>query len=216
MSIQQTSSTIRVLLVEDDAAVRGFLAVNLVADGFEVEAVGDHDAALAQLRSSSPDLILVDVNGETLGLLDSARSGETFVGAAAIDTAVIVLTSKVEELHRVRLLERGADDVVGKPFFYPELRARVGAVLRRTAPRQPGRVLEAGPVRIDLRRREVTVSTRVVELAAMEYELLGKLACEPARVFTREELMRDVWGYTGVRTRTLDSHVLPIGRQVVL
>lgn len=137
MSIQQTSSTIRVLLVEDDAAVRGFLAVNLVADGFEVEAVGDHDAALAQLRSSSPDLILVDVNGETLGLLDSARSGETFVGAAAIDTAVIVLTSKVEELHRVRLLERGADDVVGKPFSYPELRvpgsARCSGAQRRVS-----------------------------------------------------------------------------------
>jgi DNA-binding response OmpR family regulator len=129
---------------------------------------------------------------------------------------VIVLTSKVEELHCVRLLERGADDVVAKPFFYPELRARVGAVLRRTAPRQPRRVIEAGPVRIDLRRREVTVSTRVVELAAMEYELLCKLACEPARVFTREELMRDVGGFTGVRTRTLDSHVLPIARQVVL
>jgi DNA-binding response OmpR family regulator len=79
MSIQQTGSTIRVLLVEDDAAVRGFLAVNLVADGFEVEAGGDHDAALAQLRSGSPDLILVDVNGKTLGLLDSVRSGEAFV-----------------------------------------------------------------------------------------------------------------------------------------
>jgi DNA-binding response OmpR family regulator len=85
---------------------------------------------------------------------------------------------------------------LSKPFFYPELRARVGAVLRRTTPRQPGRVIEAGPVRIDVRRREVTVSTRVVELAAMEYELLCRLACESARVFTREELMRDVWGCT--------------------
>jgi two-component system response regulator MtrA len=107
------------------------------------------------------------------------------------------------------LLARGADDVIAKPFSCPELRAG------RTAPRQPRRVLEAGPVRIDLRRREVTVNTRVVELAAMEYELLCKLACEPARVFTREGLMRDVWGYTRAPTRTLDSQRLPASRQAV-
>ncbi len=106
----------------------------------------------------------------------------------------------------MRLLERGSDDVIAKPFSYPELRARVEAVLRRTAPRQPGAVLTAGPVRIDRRRRTVTVGDRAVEVRGLEYALLCALAAEPTRVFTRNELMNEIWGYTGARTRTLDSH----------
>jgi DNA-binding response OmpR family regulator len=110
-------------------------------------------------------------------------------------------------VHWVRLLERGGDDVIVKPFSYPELRARITAVLRRTSPRQPRPVLIAGPVRIDLRDRRVTVDERAVELSATEYRLLCHLAAEPSRVFTREELMRDVWGFASPgRTRTLDSH----------
>jgi len=120
-----------------------------------------------------------------------------------------VLTSRPDEVHRVRLLERGGDDVVAKPFSYPELRARIAAVLRRAAPRQPRPVLTAGPLRLDPHHRTVTIADRMVELSAMEYRLLHTLATEPSRVFTREELLRDVWGYrSDARTRTLDSHVI--------
>jgi DNA-binding response OmpR family regulator len=98
------------------------------------------------------------------------------------------------------------NDVVGKPFSYPELRARVQAVLRRTAPRQPGAVPTAGPVRIDRRRRTVTVGDRAVDVRGLEYALLCVLAADPTRVFTRNELMNEIWNYTGARTRTLDSH----------
>jgi DNA-binding response OmpR family regulator len=87
----------------------------------------------------------------------------------------------------VRLLERGGDDVIVKPFSYPELRARIAAVLRRTMPRQPRPVLSAGPVRIDLRDRRVTVDERAVELSAVEYRLLCHLAAEPSRVFAAKE-----------------------------
>jgi DNA-binding response OmpR family regulator len=88
-------------------------------------------------------------------------------------------------VHWVRLLKRGGDDVIVKPFSYPELRARIAAVLRRTFPRQPRPVLTAGPVRIDLRDRRVIVDERTVELSAVEYRLLCHLAGEPTRVLTK-------------------------------
>jgi hypothetical protein len=130
-------------------------------------------------------VIVVDVNGTTLALLDWLRGADSALCAAATDTPVIVLTSRSEEVHWVRLLERGGDDVVVKPFSYPELRARIAAVLRRTRPRQPRPVLSAGPVRIDLRERRVTVDERAVELSAVEYRLLCHLAAEPSRVLTK-------------------------------
>ena len=92
------------------------------------------------------------------------------------------------------MLERGGDDVVRKPFAYPELRARIAAVLRRSELRRRTRILRAGPIVIDVRSREVRVVDRPVELSAKEYDLLVTLAGEPTRVFTRAELMRGVWG----------------------
>jgi len=197
----------RLLLADEDQITRAFLAENLTADGYHVDTADDRNHAVQRLRTTTPDLIVADVNGETLALLDWLRETNHAVCAAATDTPVIILTSNGDELHRVRLLERGGDDVIVKPFSYPELRARIGAVLRRTAPRQPRPQLTAGPVRIDLRDRSVSVNERPVQLSAIEYRLLCHLAGEPTRVFTREELMRDVWGYRSAgRTRTLDSH----------
>jgi DNA-binding response OmpR family regulator len=133
---------------------------------------------------TAPDLIVADVNGKTLRLLDWLRGADSALCEAATDTPVIVLTSSDQELHRVRLLERGADDVIVKPVSYPELRARIAAVLRRAAPRQPRPVLSAGPVRIDLRDRSVSADERAVELSALEYRLLCQLATEPTQVFS--------------------------------
>jgi DNA-binding response OmpR family regulator len=147
--------------------------------------VQDRDQAVARLRTTTPDVIVADVNGTTLALLDWLRGTDGALCAAAPDTPVIVLTSRSEEVHWVRLLERGGDDVIVKPFSYPELRARIAAVLRRTMPRQPRPVLSAGPVRINLRDRSVTVDDRPVELSAVEYRLLCHLAGEPTRVLTK-------------------------------
>jgi len=197
----------RLLLADEDQTTRAFLADNLTADGYHVDTAEDRNHAVQRLRTTTPELIIADVNGETLALLDWLRGAERPRCSAASDTPVIVLTSNGDELHRVRLLERGGDDVIVKPFSYPELRARIAAVLRRTVPRQPRPLLTAGPVRIDLRDRSVSVNERPVQLSAIEYRLLCHLAGEPTRVFTREELMRDVWGYRSAgRTRTLDSH----------
>lgn len=130
------------------------------------------------------------------------------MSVAAPDTPIIALTSHGDELQRVRLLQRGSDDVIAKPFSYPELRARVEAVLRRMTPRWSSDLVTVGPVRIDRRRRSLTVAERDVQLRGLEYALLCAPPAEPSRAFTREELMNASWGYPSTHTRTLDSHVI--------
>jgi DNA-binding response OmpR family regulator len=211
-----TTTDATILLAEEGDSTRRFLYENLSADGYRVLPAADRAQALALLSTSHPDLIVVDVNGETLELLDTVRSGEGIAGRADPDTPLIALSRDADRLQRIRMLERGSDDVVKKPFAYPELRARVGAVLRRSQNAGQGkRILRAGPVVIDVRSREVRVCERRVELSALEYQLLLALAAEPDRVFTREELLRDVWGYRSLgRTRTLDSHACRLRRKL--
>ena len=128
---------------------------------------------------------------------------------------LIVLSRDADRLQRIRVLDRGGDDVVKKPFAYPELRARIAAVLRRSELRHGTSVLRAGPILIDVRSREVRVLDRAVELSAKEYDLLVTLAGEPTRVFTRAELMRAIWGLqTFGHSRTLDSHASRLRRKL--
>jgi DNA-binding response OmpR family regulator len=211
-----TDTEATILVAEEDECTRTFLERNLRADGYRVLSAGDRAKALALLSTAHPDLIVVDVNVRTLELLDAVRSGEGIAGRADPDTPMIVLSADPDRLQRIRLLERGGDDVVEKPFAYQELRARIGAVLRRSqATRRGQRVLRAGPVAIDVASREVRVGGRRVELSATEYRLLLALAGDPYRVFTREELLRSVWGLgTFGRTRTLDSHASRLRRKL--
>jgi DNA-binding response OmpR family regulator len=204
-----------ILVAEEHDVTRAFLADNLTADGYRVLIAPDRATALTLLSTSDPDLILVDVNGETLSLVDAVRSGEGVAGGADPDTPLIVLSRDADRLQRIRMLDRGGDDVVRKPFAYPELRARIAAVLRRSAARRSARILRAGPIAIDIRSRAVHVYDRAVELSAKEYDLLVTLAAEPTRVFTRLELMRGIWGQsTFGRTRTLDSHASRLRRKL--
>ena len=189
-----STTTSTILLAEEHDATRAFLADNLAADGYRVLAAPDRAKALALLSTSQPDLILVDINGQTLEFVDAIRSGERLAGRADPDIPLIVLSRDANRLQRIRVLERGGDDIVRKPFAYPELRARIGALLRRSAARRAAPILRAGPVAVDVRSREVRVAGRPVELSAKEYDLLVMLAGEPTRVFTRAELMRGVWG----------------------
>jgi DNA-binding response OmpR family regulator len=204
-----------ILLAEEHDATRAFLEENLTADGYRVLIAPDRPKALALLSTAHPDLILVDVNGQTLALLETIRSGAGLHGRVDPDTPLIVLSRDADRLQRIRVLERGGDDVVRKPFAYPELRARIAAVLRRSEIRRGARILRAAPIVIDVRSREVRVFDRPVELSDKEYQLLVTLAAEPTRVFTREELMRSVWGLqTFGRTRTLDSHASRLRRKL--
>ncbi len=204
-----------ILVAEEEEMTRSFLYENLSADGYRVLVAPDRAKALALLSTAQPDLVLVDVNCQTLLLIDALRSGEGLAGCADPDVPVIALGRDADRLQRIRLLDRGSDDVVRKPFAYPELRARIGAVLRRAKARQGARVLRAGPLTIDIAGRDVRLGDRRLALSAKEYELLVALATDPHRVFTREELLRSVWGFRCLgRTRTLDSHASRLRRKL--
>jgi DNA-binding response OmpR family regulator len=131
------------------------------------------------------------------------------------DVPVIVLASEhADPAERVLALEGGADDVVGRPVVYLELRARIRVLLRRRRPEGP-EVLDAGEIVVDRRTRRAIVHGLPVSLPGKEFELAAALAAEPNRVFTKGELLRDVWGYPGsARTRTVDSHASRLRRKL--
>jgi DNA-binding response OmpR family regulator len=127
---------------------------------------------------------------------------------------VILLAPSSDPVERVRALDRGADDVIGRPFAYEELLARIRAVLRRTTT-SLAEVLVAGDVSVDRRTRRVAVRDQRITLSAKEFDLLARLASEPYRVFTKEELLREVWGFRALgRTRTLESHASRLRRKL--
>jgi DNA-binding response OmpR family regulator len=181
------------LLAEPQPETRGFLERHLRNDGFRV--VGE------EVR---PDLVLL---GDTAALEEyRARHG---------DVPVIVLGEpESDAVDRVRALDRGCDDFLARPFVYEELLARIRAVLRRTLP-AAHETRRAGPVVADLATRCVTVGGRPITLAGKEYELLLKLMTDPTKVFTKEQLLREVWGFRSLgRTRTLDSHASRLRRKL--
>lgn len=181
------------LLAEPQPDTRGFLERHLRNDGFQV--VDD------EVR---PDLVLL---GDTAALDECrARHG---------DVPVIVLgRPESDSVDRVRALDRGCDDFLIRPFDYEELLARIRAVLRRTSP-AGHETRRAGPITADLATRCVRVDGVPVTLAGKEYELLLKLMTDPTRVFTKEQLLREVWGFRSLgRTRTLDSHASRLRRKL--
>src|SRR4051812_21566915 len=195
-----------ILLVEEDAVCRGFLADNLTADGYEVIVADDTADALQCLRLA-PSLVLCDATNGTLELIDAIRSADRLGARVDPTSPLIVLTREADAPMRVRYLEHGGDDVVLKPFLYRELLARIGAVLRRTHQPPQGRIRRISELEIDLIAQTVLVAGRPVTLAAREYALLVHLAGDPAKVFTKAELLREVWGYRALsHSRTVDSH----------
>jgi DNA-binding response OmpR family regulator len=197
----------QILIAEEDAAARAFLADNLTADGYDVLTADDKRSALAKLGAKRPDLVVCDVNGDTLDLLDAVRGADGIAGRIEPDTPLIVLTDRADELARLRYFDRGCDDVIAKPFSYPELRARIRVLLHRTHGRPAAGRLRVGPLTLDPTSREVRVDGERVELSQKEFALLQMLATEPTRVWTKRELLRDIWDYRAYgRTRTLDSH----------
>ena len=197
-----------VLVVERDEPVRAFLEQQLTDDGFEVLSADRARRALELVEAARPDLVLLDAvlpDASGFEVCSRLRQGEP--GRAwNRDVPVIMVSARSEPVDRLRGFARGCDDYVTKPFLYEELLARMRAVLRRAAGPQRT-ILAVGDVEIDLASRTVRVGGERIQLSAKEYELLVALAAEPERVLTKEELLRDVWGFRSLgRTRTLDSH----------
>ncbi len=206
------------LLVEDDHALRTFLADNLTADGFRMQVVGTAREALRQIETAAPDLAIVDVglpDSSGLELISRVRAADRRHSRANPEQRFLVLSGHAGELDRVRGLARGADDYVVKPFSYPELVLRVRALLRRGLARPAAGRLRVGDLEVDPMARDVRLRGRGVELSVKEFALLRALAADPTRVWTKEELLRDVWGYRALgTTRTLDSHACRLRRKL--
>jgi two-component system catabolic regulation response regulator CreB len=194
----------RVLLVEDEQAVGETIVYALRTDGCEVRWATTGERAREALASGPVDIIVLDVGLPDINGFDLCREirrGHTM--------PIVFLTARAEEMDRVVGLEIGADDYVTKPFSPRELSARVRAILRRTAPAPAAAPpAPAGPFAIDAERRRVQYFGRPLDLTRTEYELLSVLVRRPGRVFSRDQLMEEVWTDPGASTdRAIDSHV---------
>jgi DNA-binding response OmpR family regulator len=213
----RTQLTAQALVVGDDAGLVEFLDEQLSADRFAVARAPGLDAALAALGEVAPDVVVVEDGGggsSGLELVSAVRHGG---GADGWDPGVpiLVIAGRSDPYAVVRALERGADDCLTQPFHYPELLARVHALLRRSRGEPHARALRVGGLEIDRRARRATFGGRGLELSAKELSLLVALARDPARVVTKQELLREVWGYASPgRTRTVDSHASRLRRKL--
>jgi DNA-binding response OmpR family regulator len=206
MNTVETPTSLRILVVDDEAALRETLTRSFSREGHTVEAVANGEEAIARADAEQFDVILLDValgagpNGyEVCRALRERRNVVPIIMLTALDT----------EADAVQGLEAGADDYVTKPFGLAELRSRVRAVLRRSGPRAIGReALTVGPVTLDRSQREVSAHGEPVRLTFSEFELLARLMSEPGRLFNRQELLRAIWGDSAYRDpRAIDVHI---------
>ncbi len=193
-----------VLLVEDEPAIADIQRLYLARDGYDVEVVTTGEAALDLVRDRRPAAVVLDIGLPGIDGIEVLRR----IRAAGLHTPVLLVTARDEEVDRVLGLEMGADDYVTKPFSPRELVARVRAVLRRGPLADSGDELAAGDVVLRPDERRVLVRGTETELTPTEFDLLEALLRNPGRVFSRDELLTDVWRYTSaVTTRTVDVHV---------
>ena len=202
----QTPAALRILVVDDEAALRETLTRSFSKEGHVVLAVADGLEAIERASSERFDVILLDVAlGPGPNGYDVCR---TLRGQRNI-VPIIMLTALDTEADAVQGLEAGADDYVTKPFGLAELRSRIKAVLRRSGPRSLGHErLTVGPVTLDRGRREVDAHDERIKLTFSEFELLAQLMSEPGRLFNRQELLRAIWGDSAYRDpRAIDVHI---------
>jgi len=200
-----------VLVAEPELETREYLGRQLRDDGFDVLGASRRSEALELAERARPDVVLL----AELDLCLRLRRGEP--GRTwDRNVPVILLAPTSDPVERVRALDRGADDVMGRPFAYEELLARIRALLRRSSAATAD-VLVAGDLVVDKRTRRVSVRDTLVVLSAKEFEFLTRLAIEPYRVFTKEELLREVWGFRALgRTRTLESHASRLRKKLCI
>ena len=197
-----------VLVVEDEPDIRHLVVHHLEREGYHCRAVGTGTAALRAVRTSTPDLIVLDLMLPEMDGLEVCRRLRGDAATASIP--IIMLTAKSDEVDRVVGLELGADDYVAKPFSPKELVARVRAVMRRARPAVTGRVYREGPVVLDPERHQATVHGAPLSLTPKEFDLLHVLLEAAGRVLTRQHLLTRVWGYAHadeIESRTVDVHV---------
>lgn len=180
----------RILVVEDERKIAGFIRQGLEEHGFDVDASGNGNEAYALATSRPYDVIVLDImlpGRDGLSILRGLREKKNAV-------PVILLTARTELNERLDGLNLGADDYMTKPFYVEELVARIHAVCRRTKD-EPASLLQVGDLSVNLMTRQVRRGDREIELTAREFSLLERLMRNPGRVFTRTQLLEHVWGY---------------------
>ena len=206
------TTTPRLIVAVADHDARASLVANLQDDGYQPLATSTLEHTRCRLDDSI-DAVLIDLGSETVELIDEIRDG----GCAPVDMWLPILagTTSDDLCQPIRLLDRGADDVVYEPWLYLETRARLNALLRRAEAWRTRQILRTGDLRVNVRARQVWMGATEIELCGREYELLRVLASDPDRVFTRSELLQNVWGLGDwARTRTLDSHASRLRRKL--
>ena len=198
-----TTSARTVLVVDDEPTLVATLKYSLEHDGYRVLTAGDGGAAVSIAMAERPDLIVLDLMLPVMDGLEVCR-----LIRRETKLPILMLTARTDEVDKVVGLEMGADDYVTKPFGMRELLARVRALLRRSHSPDDVEKVRCGDLEIDLKRREASCNGRVLEMKPREFELLSFLARNQGRAFTREQLLRDVWGYEYLGdSRTVDVHV---------
>ena len=193
-----------ILVVDDEISIQELVKLYLEKEGFRVESAGSGKEALERIDAVKPSLVVLDIMLPDMNGLDVCRELRQ-----RTDVPVLMLTARKDDIDKILGLEMGADDYLTKPFNPRELVARIRAVLRRTGSGQrPGKLIEAGNLRIDLARHEVTVAGTPAKLRTKEFELLAALAQNFGIVLTRERLLEMIWetDYYG-ETRTVDMHI---------
>jgi two-component system, OmpR family, KDP operon response regulator KdpE len=204
------AASLRVLLVDDEPAIRRFLRLSFDAEGYQVEEAGDGKAALDMLRTKAPDLLILDLGLPDLDGFEVIRQLRDFGSSIPI----VVLSSRTDEKGKVQALDLGADDYVTKPFGIDELLARTRTALRHRLQQQGEKpVFRSGDLALDLVRRKVMVGDREVRLSPRAYEVLRLLAAHAGKVLTHKFILDEVWDgatdvqYLRVYVRTLRKKI---------
>lgn len=200
------SKSYRILVAEDEDALRTLLKYNLEKEGFDVIEASDGEQALALLSERLPDVLLVDWMMPGASGLEVCRAVRQNPDSRGLP--IIMLTARGEESDRIRGLDMGADDYITKPFAVTELLARVRAVMRRMRPAVSEDIIEFGDILIDRTTRRVKRAGREIPMGPREFALFTKLVESPGKVFSREVLLQDLWGQDkDVDERTVDVHI---------
>ncbi len=196
----------KILIVEDEPAIQELLAFNVRQAGFQALCAADADGAWQQIRNNVPDLILLDwMLPNTSGVIFAKQLR---IDAHTKDVPIIMLTARGEESDKVLGLESGADDYITKPFSPRELMARIRAVLRRNAPQMPNETVASGALELSPSTHRVTAKGTAIELGPTEFRLLHFFMTHVERVYSRRQLLDQVWGtQVFVEERTVDVHI---------
>lgn len=209
---KSTAPTIAVLVVDDDDNVRRLLAAYLAAEGYAVREASDGVSAVREVRADPPHLVVLDLMLPGMDGLDAARQIKE-----AGNVPVLMLTARGEEEDVLHGFEAGADDYLTKPFSPKILMARVRAILNRAGVKEAAEEdsLEIGGLRIDLGGRRVEAEGSEVELTALEFDILHTLAQHPGWVYSRQQLLEEVWGYDYLgESRVVDVHVANLRKKI--